>query len=93
MNITLTGSLGWIFNLCVLTTAAIIIILGTFTLISTVIVWMIEKVAMQLNIWKHFAEYVYNRKRFKCWMKEHKKTGLLNPAKPYTCTAMKTKQS
>jgi hypothetical protein len=62
----------WMIHWCEVITAFVIIILGTFTLISTIIVWMIEKVAMQLNIWKHFAEYVYNRKRFKNWLKENK---------------------
>lgn len=72
MEVTLTGSLSWIFNFCVLLTAGSIIILGTWIILNHFVWEVLVRYSLKLlRLYKTFVLFIYYRKRFEKWFKKY----------------------
>lgn len=72
MEVTLSGSLSWILNLCVLVTTASIIILGTWLLFNYLVWEILVKHSLRfLKLYKVFVHFIFYRKRFEAWFKKY----------------------
>ena len=75
MEVTLTGSLSWVFNFCVLATSITIILLGTWIILNHLI-WdiLIKRALSFLNLYKLFVHFLMYRERYYKWAKKYENT-------------------
>lgn len=72
MNTELSGSLSWVFNICVLGTSVIIILLGTWCVLNYFIWEILVRWAMQyLKLYKIFVHFIMYRRRYFEWAKKY----------------------
>jgi len=69
---TLTGSLAWVFNLCVLITSAAVVLIGTWVVWEWFI-WevLIKSLLKSLRLYKIFVHFLMYRKRYFEWVKKY----------------------
>lgn len=72
LDVTLTGALSWIFNICVLGTSGAIIILGTWAIMNRLI-WeiLVKQALIYLKLYKSFVRFLFYQKRFNKWYNKY----------------------
>ncbi len=70
-ELTLTGGLAWIVNICILATIGSIVLLGTWCIFNYIIFILFQYSMRFFKMWGNFLNFCKYHKRYLKWAKKY----------------------